>query len=263
MEFKFDDDILKIFKNILPPSELEDDIRTKRKIVVPIIVAQDGTVLDGYHRLMFARKCGILDAEVPYQVEKVKDREEMLQLAVDLNVKRRQLNNFCRAMIAVEYWIPKFEGRVGRPEKIGFGKSNLEEGKSADLAAERVGLKSDDLVTKMKIVKLHATPEEIQAGLRDEVTVSGLYEKYKKEEKKVKTKEDLIKKALSLKDEVLALGKIEPKTLDVLYDILEFLGDTGRSLAGDGFPSIQKKIDEAVSALVSIVTIWKHKEVIA
>lgn len=178
MELKIDSEIESLFKTIEPPKELEEDIKAKRKIEVPLVVTQDGTILDGIHRFKIVKKYQI--TEIPFNVRQCKDREEMLQIAVDLNTKRRHLNNFSRAIIAVKFWLPRFEGRVGKQLDAKAAIS----GKSAELAGGKVKL-SRDTVQRMQTVLKKASKKEIEAGIKGEemggrvVTVSGLYQKYK------------------------------------------------------------------------------------
>ena len=59
-----------------------------RGILVPIVVDQDGRIIDGNNRATIAAELGI---ECPREVRHVRDHEEALDLAVELNCSRRHL----------------------------------------------------------------------------------------------------------------------------------------------------------------------------
>ena len=64
---------------------------TERGIVSPIVVTEDGVVIDGYHRLRAALDLGLAPSSVPVVVVPYLDDAERLALAVMLNAGRRQL----------------------------------------------------------------------------------------------------------------------------------------------------------------------------
>lgn len=66
---------------------LKQDI-AERGIQVPIVIDQEGNILDGHNRYRAALELGI---EVPYVVVNVGDEEERIERAIALNANRRQL----------------------------------------------------------------------------------------------------------------------------------------------------------------------------
>ncbi len=60
-------------------------------IVNPIVVTEDGVVLDGYHRLRAAVELGLAPSSVPVVVVPFLDEQSRVALAVALNAGRRQL----------------------------------------------------------------------------------------------------------------------------------------------------------------------------
>jgi len=79
---------------ILPPL-LPDEFEAlkasiaKQGIDVPIIVDQDGNVIDGYHR---QRACDELGIFCPREVRHFESETDKLELVLRLNCGRRQLN---------------------------------------------------------------------------------------------------------------------------------------------------------------------------
>lgn len=107
---------------------LTSDVR-KNGIVYPIIIGDDGRVIDGQHRLMVAKLLGLTSEQVPQQFQIVEagatDDELALQereLALTLNLHRRHLDAATRleyvAMLKSEGLSNrKIAGRIGVDEK--------------------------------------------------------------------------------------------------------------------------------------------------
>ena len=69
-------------------------------LYVPLIVNQDGIVLDGHHRFKACQELGIQN---PNTVTKeFKDKLDEQLFVIDCNLKRRQLNNFQRIELALK-----------------------------------------------------------------------------------------------------------------------------------------------------------------
>jgi hypothetical protein len=67
---------------------LREDI-AQRGILLPIIVDETYTVIDGYHRLLIAKELGL--TQIPFQVRPSLSEEDKWRLAEDLNLHRRHL----------------------------------------------------------------------------------------------------------------------------------------------------------------------------
>jgi hypothetical protein len=86
-----------IFADLLPLLRDEErlalvaDIRV-RGIIVPIVVDEDGNVIDGFHRLSIAQALSLPLAEVPFRVVKGLSLAEKQALAEALNTHRRHLS---------------------------------------------------------------------------------------------------------------------------------------------------------------------------
>src|SRR5947208_12332814 len=93
--------ISKEYANLIPPQTKEEYQSLKESIkqdglFVPIIVNQNGVLLDGHHRYKACQELGIQ----PKFVTKAFDNE--LNERIDCNLKRRQLNNFQRVELALK-----------------------------------------------------------------------------------------------------------------------------------------------------------------
>ena len=88
MEIKIDPKIEKL----LPPLEgeeyeqLAEDI-AQRGVLVPIVIDQEGYIIDGHTRYRIATSLGI---EVPYVVVAVTDEDDRIERALALNMQRRK-----------------------------------------------------------------------------------------------------------------------------------------------------------------------------
>ena len=67
-------------------------------LCVPIIVNQDGTILDGHHRYKACQKLGIKPKTI---VREFSDKLEEQLFVINCNLIRRQLNNFQRTELAL------------------------------------------------------------------------------------------------------------------------------------------------------------------
>ena len=88
---------------------------------VPVIVNKQGIVLDGHHRF---RACKELGIPLQYHTEEFKDSLEEKQFLIEVNLRRRQLNEFQRV-------------------EIGYSLENIEKERAKrrmSLGGQRVGL---------------------------------------------------------------------------------------------------------------------------
>ena len=86
----------------LSPEEYESLKQSIKEngLYVPLIVNQDGIVLDGHHRFKACQELGIQN---PNTVTKeFKDKLDEQLFVIDCNLKRRQLNNFQRIELALK-----------------------------------------------------------------------------------------------------------------------------------------------------------------
>jgi hypothetical protein len=89
-------------------------------IWVPLIVNQDGVLLDGHHRYKACKELGIV--EPPYIVKEFNNKYDEKLFVIDCNLKRRQLNNFQKVELALK----------GKPILVEIAKNNMLAGARGD-----------------------------------------------------------------------------------------------------------------------------------
>src|SRR5574339_987859 len=103
-------------------AELKESIKEKG-LHLPIIINQDNTILDGHHRYQI---CNELDIEPKYEVKTFEDLLEEKSFVIDINDKRRQLNDFGKAEMAYRLEeIEKEKARLRQLSQLKDVKDNL------------------------------------------------------------------------------------------------------------------------------------------
>jgi ParB-like chromosome segregation protein Spo0J len=137
-------------------AELRNSIRDEG-LRVPIVLTSDGRILDGRHR---ARACAELDI-APRTATFMGNEAECLDYVLDLNLKRRHLNESQRAMVAAKV----ANMAEGRPKTASL------DAVSQQRAANMLNV-SRSSVQRAAIVQAKATPELLRRVERGEVNVS-------------------------------------------------------------------------------------------
>jgi hypothetical protein len=107
------------YANLLPcPSEtelesLKQSIALEHGQGVPIIVNQNGIVLDGHNRF---RACKELEIPVQYSIIKFDDPLEEKKFVIEVNLTRRHINDFERAEIG--YTLERLEAEKAKRRQI-------------------------------------------------------------------------------------------------------------------------------------------------
>jgi ParB-like chromosome segregation protein Spo0J len=138
----------------LPPKEyesLKQSIKEANVLHVPIIVNQDGIILDGHHRYKACKELGI---EPDTMVKEFSDKSEEELSVIGCNVIRRHLNNFQRTELALKSK-PMLEAIAKRNESLGGkGDRNLTPlGRVDDRIGELAGVSRDTVRKVEKILK--------------------------------------------------------------------------------------------------------------
>jgi hypothetical protein len=88
---------------------------------VPVIVNKQGIVLDGHHRF---RACKELGIPLQFQTEEFNDSLEEKQFLIEVNLRRRQLNEFQR--VEIGYSLENIEKeRAKRRMSLGGQRAGL------------------------------------------------------------------------------------------------------------------------------------------
>jgi ParB-like chromosome segregation protein Spo0J len=144
-------------------------------LYVPIIVNQNGIVLDGHHRYKACQELGI---EPKIQVKEFKDKLDEQLFVVDCNLTRRQLNNFQRTELALKLK-PILEAIVKRNESLG-GKGDRDLtplGRVDERIGERAGVSRDTVRKVEKILGNKRIPDKIKEDLRlGKLSINEAYE---------------------------------------------------------------------------------------
>jgi ParB/RepB/Spo0J family partition protein len=146
---------------------------------VPIIVNQNGIILDGHHRYKACQELGI---EPKTLVREFKDKLDEQLFVIDCNLIRRQLNNFQRTELALKSK-PILEAIVKRNESLGGkggkGDRNLTPlGRVDETIGERAGVSRDTVRKVQKILEneksiTDKTKEDLRLG---KVSINEVYE---------------------------------------------------------------------------------------
>jgi hypothetical protein len=166
----------------LSPEEyesLKQSIKEANGLYVPIIVNQDGTILDGHHRFKACQELGIEPRTI---VREFSDELEERLFVIDCNLVRRQLSHFQKTELALKSK-PILEAIVKENEsRGGKGDRNLTPlGRINDRIGERAGVSSDIVSKVEKLLKNRRISDKTKEDLRSgKLTINGVYEQDQK-----------------------------------------------------------------------------------
>ena len=151
----------------LSPEEsesLKQSIKKANRLNVPIIVNQDGIILDGHHRY---KACQDLGIEPETIVREFSDKSEEQLFVIDCNLTRRQLNNFQKTELALKSK-PILEAIAKGNELLGGkGDRNLTPlGRVDDRIGELAGVSRDTVRKVMKILENKRISDKNKEDLR-------------------------------------------------------------------------------------------------
>jgi ParB-like chromosome segregation protein Spo0J len=144
-------------------------------LYVPIIVNQDGTILDGHHRFKACQELGIEPKTI---VREFSDKLEERLFVIDCNLIRRQLNHFQRTELALKSK-PILEAIVKGNESLGGkGDRNLTPlGRVNDRIGERAGVSRDTVSKVEKILENKRISDKTKEDLRSgKLSINEAYE---------------------------------------------------------------------------------------
>jgi ParB-like chromosome segregation protein Spo0J len=162
----------------LSPEEFESlkqSIKEANGLYVPIIVNQDGIILDGHHRYKACQELGI---EPKTTVREFSDKLEEQLFVIECNLIRRQLNNFQRTELALKSK-PILEAIVKGNESLGGkGDRNLTPlGRVDDRIGELAGVSRDTVRKVEKILENKRISDKIKEDLRSsQLSINEAYE---------------------------------------------------------------------------------------
>ena len=142
--------------------QLADDIE-KNGQRHPIVIDEDGAVLDGRNRLA---ACQLRGVEPEFEVFRGSDAEK-LEFVVSLNLSRRHLDSGQRAMVASKLATLRHGVRSDRDVDAGIPASTITQSE----AAERLNVSRDSVQAARKIQE-QAAPEVVEAVERGELSLN-------------------------------------------------------------------------------------------
>jgi ParB-like chromosome segregation protein Spo0J len=139
---------------------------------LPIIVNEEGIVLDGHHRL---RACQELVIEPKTEVKNFPDKFAEKRFVIAINVNRRQLSDFQKAELGLELLDLEKEEAEAR-QKAGTSVPNgAKAGKSTEIVAKEVGLSTRTFERYIAVIK-SGSEDLIQAVRDNKRSISSAYE---------------------------------------------------------------------------------------
>ena len=164
----------------LSPEEsesLKQSIKKANRLNVPIIVNQDGIILDGHHRY---KACQDLGIEPETIVREFSDKSEEQLFVIDCNLTRRQLNNFQRAELALKSKSILTDIAKKNMSLGGKGSKDLEtldnKGVSGEIG-KLAGVSHETVRKVQKILENKRIPDKTKEDLRlGKLSINEVYE---------------------------------------------------------------------------------------
>lgn len=168
------------YGSLVPELSPEENESLKQSIMkdglyVPIIINQNGIILDGHHRYKACQELGIEPKTI---VKEFEDKLDEQLFVIDCNLIRRQLNNFQRTELALKSK-PLLEAIVKRNESLGGkgGRNLTPLGRVDERIGERAGVSRDTVKKVEKILGDKRIPDKIKEDLRlGKLSINEAYE---------------------------------------------------------------------------------------
>jgi ParB-like chromosome segregation protein Spo0J len=198
----------------LSPEEFESlkqSIKKANGLYVPIIVNQDGIILDGHHRYKACQELGI---EPKTTVREYSDKLEEQLFVIDCNLIRRQLNNFQRTELALKLK-PILEAIVKGNESLGGkGDRNLTPlGRVDDRIGERAGVSRDTVRKVEKILENKRISYKVKEILRlGKLSINEAYEMVEQDQEGQSLYQKLRKAVDELKTSAAEVNNLPERT---------------------------------------------------
>jgi disulfide oxidoreductase YuzD len=247
------------YASLVPQLSAEEYESLKQSIkenglYVPIIVNQDGIILDGHHRYKVCQELGIKEPKT--LVKEFKEELDEQLFVIDCNLRRRQLNNFQRTELALKSKsilteIAKKNMSLGGKgskdlEALSLGEKGVAEeiGKIAGVSHETVR-KADKL--------LDSAPEDVIEKLRTgEISISQAFAEYGRGNRRfadyIHKRRDIMRLWIPNLAEMFVVGRNEKHSDDEIKDrIRGFEIDAEMDAKGERYDDIVKDIVKGVT----------------
>ena len=162
---------------------------------LPIIVNQDNVILDGHNRLKICEELGI---EPEFEIKEFSDQSQEKEFVIEINLKRRHLNNF--QIAELEYKMEEIYKERAKMRSFSNLKNvnkeiilstapndaidvNIETGKVSEIIAKKTGLSPRTYERAKKIIEEGS--EKVKEKLRaNKTTISKEYDKIQRDLKR-------------------------------------------------------------------------------
>jgi ParB-like chromosome segregation protein Spo0J len=194
---------------------LRQSIKEANGLSYPIIVNQDGIILDGHHRYKACQELGIEPNTI---AKEFSDKLEEQDFVIDCNLNRRHLNDFQKAELALKSK-PMLEAIAKRNESLGGkGDRNLTPlGRVNDRIGKRAGVSRDTVIKVEKILKNKRVSDEIKEDLRSgKLSINKVYKMFEQGQslyQKLRKAADELNKSSAELDNLLERPKEEKERL--------------------------------------------------
>ena len=162
---------------------------------LPIIVNQDNVILDGHNRLKICEELGI---EPEFEIKEFSDQSQEKEFVIEINLKRRHLNNF--QIAELEYKMEEIYKERAKMRSFSNLKNvnkeiilstapndaidvNIETGKVSEIIAKKTGLSPRTYERAKKLIEEGS--EKVKEKLRaNKTTISKEYDKIQRDLKR-------------------------------------------------------------------------------
>ena len=183
---------------VYPLSDLEyDALKNSIKedgLHYPLIVNPKGEILDGHHRYKICKELGIIP-QIKHEIKYFNDSIEEKKFVIDINLKRRHLNDFQKAELAYKLEdIKRGEARQRQIQFAGIRSNNTlvpndtkvkdeDKGRVIDIISKQCDLSSMTYHRARTIIE--NASENVKEQLRNKKTsISKEYQKIKRDKKR-------------------------------------------------------------------------------
>ena len=194
------------YASLVPPlsqteyEALKESIK-KSGLWIPIITNDNGVILDGHNRF---KACKELDVPIKNAVRIFENELFEKKFVIECNLKRRQLNDFQKAELAV-LLLPIEQELAQKRAKAGAAPCSSEQGGNArDIVANKVGMSGTTFERARKVID--EAPEEIKQRLREGnpgTSITKEYQKLRKNEKREQRQAEIKNTQVNLPKSVL------------------------------------------------------------
>jgi len=193
---KIDKEIAGLFEDLSDweYESLKADIKEKG-IKVPLVVSNDGTIVCGHQRYKITQELKIPEEKIPIKLVDFKNKQEMIDYAINDNLLRRNLNTYQKALLGLRI-LPYEQQKAKKRKELGKADHTQtfgEAGEALELVAKKVGI-SDETLRKVKeIENSDQVTSEIKKKLsQGELSINRIYENIKNQKRKERIEQELM-----------------------------------------------------------------------